>query len=158
MGDEGELIELFRALYQESNYLLLEADEFNLAAEDQARIIEKQIGSKTRVLFVAETNKRLVGFLGGTGGEVKRNRHSIYTAMGVLKAHQGKGVGRRLLRTFINWASENRYHRIELTVMESNSKALSLYQGMGFEIEGIKHHSLKVNGKYIDEHYMAKLI
>jgi RimJ/RimL family protein N-acetyltransferase len=32
------------------------------------------------------------------------------------------------------------------------------YKKMGFEIEGTKRHSLFVNGKYIDEYYMAKFL
>jgi RimJ/RimL family protein N-acetyltransferase len=29
---------------------------------------------------------------------------------------------------------------------------------MGFEVEGVKKHSLFVNGEYVDEYYMAKYI
>lgn len=99
-----------------------------------------------------------MGFLGGTGGNVNRNRHTVNMAMGVLKKYQGIGIGRQLLQAFVNWASTNQFHRIELTVMEANTKAKSLYQSMGFEIEGIKRNSLKVNGNYVSEHYLAKLI
>jgi len=45
-----------------------------------------------------------------------------------------------------------------LTVMEANEKAIALYKNLGFEIEGIRKGSLKVNGDFINELYMAKLI
>jgi len=38
------------------------------------------------------------------------------------------------------------------------SVATSLYESMGFEFEGLKRNSMRVNGNYIDEHCMAKLI
>jgi RimJ/RimL family protein N-acetyltransferase len=157
-GDEDKLIRLFRNLYQESDYLLLEKDEFVLTAEEQAKIIEDHMGSTSWVLFVAEIGSDLVGFLGGTGGHVKRNRHSVQMAMGVLRKHQSMGLGRQLLQAFITWAVHNRYHRIELAVVETNHRAISLYQSLGFEFEGLKRHSLKVHGNYVNEHCMAKLI
>lgn len=42
--------------------------------------------------------------------------------------------------------------------METNAKALFLYQSMGFETEGLKRNSLKVSGNYLNEDFMAKLI
>ncbi|OOZ38068.1 GNAT family N-acetyltransferase [Solemya elarraichensis gill symbiont] len=157
-NDAEALVKLFPALYRESDFLLLEHDEFNVSTEEEAKLIEQNRGSKSWVLFVAESENELVGFLGGNGGKTKRNRHTVQIAMAVLEKAQGNGIGRQLLQVFINWASKNHYHRIELTVVETNNKAVSLYQSMGFEPEGIKHNSLKVNGRYINEHYMAKFI
>jgi RimJ/RimL family protein N-acetyltransferase len=157
-GDEVELIKLFRTLYQESDYFLIEADEFSLSAKQQAQLIEKHTGSRSWALFVVEINNSLVGFLGGTGGNFKRNRHSIHLAMGVLERYQGKGIGRQLLQRFLDWASINQYHRIELSVMEGNNRAISLYQSMGFDIEGSKHDSLKVRGEYVNEYSMARIL
>ena len=158
LGDEAELVQLFRAIYQESNFLLFEPGELNISVEEQAQLIEDQMGSESRVLFVADNGEGLIGFLGGTGGQANRNRHSIHIAMGVLEEYQGKGIGRQLLQTFINWASSNMFHRIELTVIEVNIKAKLLYESFGFKIEGKKVNSLKVNGEYINEYYMAKII
>ncbi len=55
-------------------------------------------------------------------------------------------------------ATKNQLHRIELTVMEHNTRAFALYKKTGFETEGIKRDSLKINGHYVNEHYMALLI
>lgn len=56
-GDEHELIELFRALYKKSDFLLIESGEFNLTTEKQAQPIEEHIGAKSEVLLVAETEE-----------------------------------------------------------------------------------------------------
>ncbi len=142
LGDEYNLIRLFRTLYQESDFLLLEPSEFTLPVEKQAELIEEHLGSKSRAIFVAKNKETIVGFLGGTGGEANRNRHTIHIAMGVVEKYQNKGVGRLLLQTFIEWAASNQFHRIELTVMEANFKAKALYESVGFEIEGLKRNSL----------------
>lgn len=44
-----------------------------------------------------------------------------------------------------------------LTVMTHNSRAIALYKKMGFTIEGLKKHSMKVDGRYVDEYLMAKI-
>jgi len=45
-----------------------------------------------------------------------------------------------------------------LTVVTQNKAGLSLYKKMGFEIEGTKRDSLFIDGKYVDEYYMSKLL
>ena len=49
-------------------------------------------------------------------------------------------------------------HRLELTVMVHNTAAVGLYHKLGFGIEGTRKDSLLVNGAYVDEYAMAKLL
>ena len=63
-----------------------------------------------------------------------------------------------LLTELERWARNHHIHRLELTVVADNQRALALYRKMGFEQEGVKRHSLQINGKYVDEYYMAKLL
>jgi RimJ/RimL family protein N-acetyltransferase len=42
--------------------------------------------------------------------------------------------------------------------MTHNEAGLALYKKMGFKIEGTKKDSLFVDGVYIDEYYMSKLL
>lgn len=42
--------------------------------------------------------------------------------------------------------------------MSHNKAGVALYKKQGFEIEGTKRHSLLVNGQFVDEYYMAKLL
>jgi RimJ/RimL family protein N-acetyltransferase len=48
--------------------------------------------------------------------------------------------------------------RLELTVRVDNAAAIHLYQRMGYEIEGTKRRSLLVDGEFVDELYMARLL
>ena len=49
-------------------------------------------------------------------------------------------------------------HRLELTVSTMNHRAISLYEKVGFAREGVKRHSLNIEGRYVDELYMSKLV
>ena len=55
------------------------------------------------------------------------------------------------------WADEHEITRLELTVMAHNERAQRLYLSRGFEIEGTKRNSMRVDGAYVDELYMAKV-
>ncbi len=63
-----------------------------------------------------------------------------------------------LLTELERWARNRHIHRLELTVVADNQRALSLYRKMGFEQEGVKRHSLLIHGQYVDEYYMVKLL
>lgn len=58
----------------------------------------------------------------------------------------------------IQWAKKSQLHRLELTVIEHNEQAVHLYKKMGFEVEGVKRNSLLIDGQYVNELYMAKLL
>ncbi len=157
-SDSTALIKLFDTLDRETNFMLMEPGERKLPVEKQMEIINELSNFKSGVLLVAVKKKNIVGFLGGRRSTANRNKHSIHITMGILASLWGKGIGRQLLHTFTDWAKENQLHRIELTVIEHNSKALSLYKKAGFEIEGIKQDALKIDGYYVNEYHMAKLI
>lgn len=64
----------------------------------------------------------------------------------------------RLFAALAAWACEQGLHPLDLTVMAHNTAALSLYQKIGFVIEGTRKDSLRVNGMYVDEYAMAKIL
>ena len=110
------------------------------------------------LVFESGENNTINGFLVAVGGTLNRNKHSLYCVLGIRQNYTGNGVGLKLLLEMESWAKSNQFHRLELTVMEHNSRAISLYKSFGFEVEGLKKNSLKVNGQYVNEHYMSKLI
>jgi RimJ/RimL family protein N-acetyltransferase len=47
---------------------------------------------------------------------------------------------------------------MELTVMAHNRSAVSPYQKFGFVVQGTRRDSMLVEGNYVDEYYMARLL
>jgi RimJ/RimL family protein N-acetyltransferase len=111
-----------------------------------------------QTVFVAEKDGQLVGYLTAYGGRYKRNRHNAYIITGVLRSFTSQGIGSSLFEELERWGRKNKILRLELTVMAHNEAAIALYRKMGFEIEGKKQHSLFINGSYVDEYCMAKLL
>jgi RimJ/RimL family protein N-acetyltransferase len=58
----------------------------------------------------------------------------------------------------LNLALDVGLHRLELMVMTHNAAAVALYRKMGFQVEGTHTHALCVDGRYVDEYCMAKLL
>lgn len=51
---------------------------------------------------------------------------------------QGKGLGRIMLRHLLDHATENAVDMVFLEVREGNSKAIALYESMGFQQLGVR--------------------
>ena len=90
-----------------------------------------------------------------------RNSHIVY--LGGIAVHPffaGKGEGIKMMKEIIEYAKQNGFLRIELSVASSNEKAIRLYEKAGFVKEGLlkKFTYLKSENKYLDEVMMAYLI
>lgn len=109
--------------------------------------------------LVAELNGQIVGQLGFEVSSRPRRKHAANFGMGVSEAHQGKGIGSKLIETMldmaINWMQVK---RIELEVYTDNDAAIALYKKHGFEIEGTARKHAFRDGQYVDTHFMAKLV
>ena len=156
--DAPGLIALFETLYAETKSLLREPCEAVPPVEQYAERIVQGAAAGSEAWLVAERDGRLVGVCVGRRGSASRNRHALFLVMGVLQAWWGRGVGRALLQAVEQWAVSHGIHRLELTVSVGNARARSLYEKCGFEREGTRRDSLMIDGEYVDELYMAKLL
>ncbi|MEO2582607.1 GNAT family N-acetyltransferase, partial [Clostridium tertium] len=104
-----------------------------------------------------DDTENIIGFLSAQRGVPKRIRHTAYIVVGIREAFRGIGIGKKLFSELDIWAKENDITRLELTVVCRNNVAKHLYEQNGFKVEGIKKNSMIVDGKYVDEYYMAKL-
>jgi RimJ/RimL family protein N-acetyltransferase len=157
-SDAAAIVAFRGALHSETNFMLFEPGEFTVTAEQQARRIEEMARAEAGVVFVSEADDEVIGAVFGNRGVARRTRHSLYVVIGVREAWVGRGVGRALLEALEAWARSRELHRLELTVDVNNRRAIALYEKCGFEREGVKRHSRKVDGRYSDELYMSKLL
>ena len=158
VSDAKSLLELFKQIDTETNFMLLEPDERTTTIEDQKKIIQDFAKSNTKAMIVAEENDDLLGFIIGVGNTTRRNRHSLYCVIGLIQSATGQRLGNQLLSNLEKWATLHGITRLELTVLCHNTRAIRLYKKFGFEVEGTKRHSLKIDGEYFDEFLMSKLL
>ena len=158
-SDAEALLWLLKRLDEETRFMMYEPGERTTTAREQQELLRDVLASTNGTVLLAEEVGRTVGFLEASGGGFRRNRHVVHLVIGVLKAYAGRGIGSALLEGAELWARERGgIHRLELTVMAHNGGAVALYEKASFAIEGTRRHSMLVDGSYVDEHYMAKLL
>jgi len=158
VNDAPKYLHLLKQLDKETSFMLFEKDERKTTVIEMEQQLSKILQQPNSTIIVAEVESLLVGFITAIGGNVTRNKHNAYIVIGILQDYCEKGIGTKLFQHLEEWAKVNGIHRLELTVMEHNKRAIHLYKKMGFQQEGIRKHSLKVNNEYINELYMGKLI
>ncbi len=84
--------------------------------------------------------------------------HGGRLGIGMLPEARGRGLGRRLMTDAIQAARRQGLERIELEVFASNSRAIALYESLGFVREGVKRRVRKLDGRYDDDVLMALLL
>lgn len=108
-------------------------------------------------VFVAEVDGRVVA-IAGLHVQTGKRRHTGVIGLSVHDAFQGRGIGRALFATLIDLADNYLdLRRVELEVLDGNTRALRLYESFGFELEGRKRQAHYRRGEYMDTLLMARL-
>ena len=159
--DEAQLFwNMMNELDNETKFMMYEPGEReNTASEIKA--IEDMIQSvkdNKNYLLVAEVNHQIIGYILALRGTPNRIRHTVYIVTGIKKDYRGKGIGKTFFTYLDNWAKGNGVKRLELTVISTNLVAKQLYEQKGFVIEGTRKNAMKIDGDFVDEFYMAKLL
>jgi RimJ/RimL family protein N-acetyltransferase len=158
-SDAAVFLALQRLLDQETAFMLYEPDERKTTLSQQINLIRRVADLPNRTIFLALTEEgEAAGYVAGLGGLARRNSHKADVTIGVAQEFAGQGLGTRLMETVERWARNQGLHKLELTVMADNERAIALYRKMGYQDEGRQVDSLRVNGRYIDELSMGKLL
>lgn len=156
--DAALWLALARRIDDETRFMMFEPGERKTTVAEQAARFRAMNATDNQTLFLAEVDGEPIGYLGAMGGTFNRNRHKVMIFIGIRDGFQGQGVGTALFKEMEAWARAWGAHRLELTVMPHNAAGLALYKKMGFEIEGTLRDALRVDGVYVDEITMAKVL
>ena len=154
--DAERLWEMMNQLDYETKYMLYEPGERTKNLTRIEALISNSVEGDD-FLLVAEAEDQIVGYISAQKSSLKRIAHSAYIVVGVLKDYRGKGIGTEFFEQLGAWAEKKKVTRLELTVICENVVAKHLYEKHGFEVEGVKRKSLLIDGRYLDEYYMAKV-
>ncbi len=109
--------------------------------------------------FVACAGDEVVGSAGlHLAAQTPRRAHALGLGIAVPSAWQGKGVGKALVGTLVDFADRwLPVTRLELTVFTDNERAIALYRRFGFETEGTHREYAMRNGRLADVLAMARI-
>lgn len=80
--------------------------------------------------FVAEV-ERVVGAV-----HVRDEGGRAHVGMAIVDGHRGRGLGRLLLSSAVDWARAHGSHKVVLELWPHNERARALYRSAGFTEEG----------------------
>jgi RimJ/RimL family protein N-acetyltransferase len=152
--DAKELSKIRVQIDGETENMDREAGEAYIDETGFIELVNKDSISDRNIFLVAEVNGRIAGFSRCEGSELKRSRHKVEFGVCVLKEFWGFAIGKNLLAQSIQWADSNQIKKITLNVLETNEKAIKLYEQNGFEIEGV----LKMDKQLSDGNYYSTMV
>jgi len=156
--DNIKFLALLNKLDAETEFRAYEPGERNINSDEFYEILLEYFSKENNIIFVAIDNDNFIGYIEGMGGAFRRNSHNLHISIGILQDYVGKKIGTELFNAIEEWAVNNKIHRLELNVFDYNERGINLYKKMNYQIEGIKKDSFLVNGNYVNEIMMAKII
>ncbi|WP_393959430.1 GNAT family N-acetyltransferase [Priestia megaterium] len=157
ISDADELSYLRIQLDGETEYLDREPGEGYMDKAEFEKLIQRDTESKRNLFLVGVVHNRIVGFSRCEGNELKRFAHKVEFGVCVVKECWGYGIGKGFLQQSILWADDVGMKKMTLNVLETNKKAIGLYEKFGFEVEGVlKNDKLLSDGKYYNTVVMGR--
>ena len=153
--DAERLHAFYRVVTSETEFLITKPDEIFSVSEERG-LIRIYSSMRNRLYLVALHGSSVIASLKIAGERRKRLSHSGELSIAVRKDYWGQGLGRRMMEKALSWA-EGVLERVELNVVDSNERAIKLYESLGFVVEGVKRRAVKLSDGYHDIYIMAKL-
>ena len=159
-ADASQLLEHAYAIFTEGEFVLSTLDDFHMTEEQEAAWLQTNLDDPYKIVIVAEANSQIIGMLDFHNGGRKRISHVGEFGISVNKAWRDQGIGRALLSALILWTQQQpTIEKVCLEVFVTNTRAIALYQALGFQEEGRLVKEIKLSpGIYVDTLRMARFV
>jgi L-amino acid N-acyltransferase len=129
--------------------------------EDQQRWLDEHSGAHPALVAVEgpEDGAVVVGF--GSLSEYKPRpayRTSVEDSVYVHRAHQGRGIGRLILASLLELATDHGFHAVFARIVGDHEASIALHQKCGFELIGREKEVGRKFGQWLDVVIMQKLL
>ena len=135
LNDIPSISLLYREQFKEMAELI---PDFIKIGDQSKEFIEKIISNDDSDILVYENDNEIVGFILLQAKQrpdfdfVKPGRFSYIMDLIITEKHRNKGYGTSLMNSAIDWGKEQGCNIVSLDVLSNNTKAISLYEKLGF--------------------------
>lgn len=109
-------------------------------------------------VWVADQAGDVVGECEAVRGVWPKTAHTATIALIVAPGCRGQGIGQGFLETVEQWARQSGVEKLCLSVFQTNTGAIRLYQRMGYGVEAERQDQFRINGDPVAEWLMAKFL
>ena len=127
---KDQYVSFLRQFYRENNNVDYISDNID---PHMSYITQKYRDKENRGFFVFKDG-RIVGDLFIMGLDPSIGGTAYVTTIGLLKEHQGKGIGRGLMVVTETLARDARCRYVELSVLIDNPGVLGFYEKLGYSV------------------------
>jgi RimJ/RimL family protein N-acetyltransferase len=155
-ADASAILDHYAAVYAESNFLTRGPGEFERSNLEQEGLIRAYAEAPLKLALAAFVGAKLVGSLTFAGKPQPRVRHTGDLGMTVRLAFWGLGIGSAMLDCLIDWTRTTAViTKLNLRVRSDNERAIRLYRGKGFVVQGTVTREYLIDGRYFDQDCMG---
>jgi ribosomal protein S18 acetylase RimI-like enzyme len=135
-------------------------DESATLEEKWKARIEGSLRGKAGVTLVAKMNGKIAGLVGVQFMQHTKTRHIAHIwGTYVAAEYRGLGIGRKLMDGIIDATKANiEIKKIKIEVIAEQLSAFELYKKLGFQMIGVSHSDLCVDGNYYDAILMEMML
>lgn len=158
--DAAAILAYIRAVARETEFFVLEPDEFPSTEEEERAWIQDHVDHPGKILLLAEAAGTIIGNASFEAGPRRRISHRGNLGIAVVKEWRGRGVGTALLQLLLDWARASPdIEKVGLDVFATNESAIRLYRKLGFVEEGRRIKDIKRGpGDYVDTVTMFRFV
>jgi len=152
--DAAELRDIYNHFVNNSTAIF---DLVPRTIDEQAQWIDEHSGGHPAI--VAVNRGRVVGF-GSLSTFRERPAYSttVEDSVYLLDAHQGLGIGRRVLEELLQLAEAHGFHSVIARIVGDNLASITLHATCGFEIVGTEREVGRKFGKWLDVVEMQRML
>ena len=158
LSDAPALVALAHRLSSETDYVTRQPDEVTTTLDEQAALIREHISGPRHLQLVATVDEQVVGGLRFSARPLVRYQHQGEFGVGIWRDFWGRGIGTALVSTLCSWADSAGIVKLTLIVDSENVRAVSLYERLGFVVEGALRKDSKHGEVFRDALLMARII
>lgn len=157
--DAAQMLDYLKATASETYFMLRYPEECTMTEEQEAVFLQNTAESPNGLMILCEIEGKIVGNCSLSFHSFIKTRHRADIAIGILKSHWNLGIGTAMFREMITAAENHRISQLELEVIEGNTRAMALYEKMGFRVFAQRPNSIRLkDGTMLKEFFMVKTL
>lgn len=144
------LLDYMDKIHLQTKNLMREPEEWTMTFEEEYKFVQSVLKSDSQEFIIAMYQGRIISAAGFKGDILKRVKHRVSLGISILSEFRGLGLGTIIMNVLIQKAIKLGKKKIDLQVREDNKNAISLYEKVGFEHEGVIKDGFFVDERYIN--------
>ena len=141
----------------ETPYLLRTPDECTMTVQQEQNFIAGVAAQEYDAMILCFVDGALAGNCRIIRHNKSKTRHRADVMIALYQKYWGLGIGTAMFREMIALAESWGVAQLELEVIEGNTRAMTLYRTMGFEIAAQRPNAIRLeDGTILSEYIMIK--